>query len=286
MCWVWRLISRTVRPPPDDVITVGMVDLEDNDRWIALGESRAWNWQQGCMLQWIPGSKTDVIWNDREGDRFVARIMNVKTREMRTIPHAIYTVSPDGRTGMSADFRRIQDMRPGYGYAGLPDPNADKLAPDDSGIWKVNLRTGDAKLVISVADMLKIPFWKGDITKNKHYFNHLLFSPDGSRFIFLNRWRINEFRETNPTTPFDTRMLTAHAGRQGYPRGGRFRLHLPYFIWRATKVTFSPGPVRKATATVSISLRTTAPYARGPRSAPMSWRATAIAPIFPAASGS
>ena len=36
----------------DDVIKVGMIDFQDNDRWIELGETRAWCWQQGCMLQW------------------------------------------------------------------------------------------------------------------------------------------------------------------------------------------------------------------------------------------
>ena len=34
-------------PKPDDVIKIGMVDLSDGDRWIELGESRAWCWQQG-----------------------------------------------------------------------------------------------------------------------------------------------------------------------------------------------------------------------------------------------
>src|ERR1051325_10187845 len=34
-------------PRPDDVIAVGMIDLRDGDRWIPLGESRAWCWQQG-----------------------------------------------------------------------------------------------------------------------------------------------------------------------------------------------------------------------------------------------
>lgn len=31
-------------PRPDEKIKVGMIDLEDGDRWIELGESRAWNW--------------------------------------------------------------------------------------------------------------------------------------------------------------------------------------------------------------------------------------------------
>jgi len=48
-------------PKPDDVIKVGMIDLQDGDRWAGLGESRAWCWQQGCMLQWLPGAKSEVI---------------------------------------------------------------------------------------------------------------------------------------------------------------------------------------------------------------------------------
>lgn len=52
-------------PTGEDVIEVGMVDLQDKDKWIPLGKSNAWCWQQGCMLQWIPGSESKVIWNDR-----------------------------------------------------------------------------------------------------------------------------------------------------------------------------------------------------------------------------
>ena len=43
-------------PTADDAVAVGMVDLADGDRWIELGRSHAWSWQQGCMLQWLPGS--------------------------------------------------------------------------------------------------------------------------------------------------------------------------------------------------------------------------------------
>ena len=53
-------------PKPDDAIQIGMVDLKNNDQWISLGASKAWCWQQGCMLQWMPGSKSEIIWNDRE----------------------------------------------------------------------------------------------------------------------------------------------------------------------------------------------------------------------------
>ena len=143
-------------PTADDVIQIGMVDLQDNDRWIELGESRSWCWQQGCMLQWLPGSATKVLWNDRVGDRFVCHILDIKSREKQTIQQPIYSVSPDGKSAVTADFRRIQDVRPGYGYAGLPDPYVDDLAPRDSGIFHIDLETGESKLIISLFDITRL----------------------------------------------------------------------------------------------------------------------------------
>ena len=78
-------------PRAEDRIRVGMIDLADGDRWIELGSSSAWGWQQGCMLQFIPGSATEVIWNDREGDRYVSRIKDIETGAERMLPFPIYT---------------------------------------------------------------------------------------------------------------------------------------------------------------------------------------------------
>ncbi len=176
-------------PRAADVIKLGMVDLEDGDKWTELGETRAWNWQQGCMLQWLPGSRDEIIWNDRDGDKFVSHVLNVKTGKRRTLPAPIYSVSPDGQWAVYPDFRRLNDTRPGYGYVGVPDPNKQVLAPKDAGIWRLNTRTGERKLLISFADAAAIPNPHNDSTNAKHWFNHLLFSPDGARFIFLHRWR-------------------------------------------------------------------------------------------------
>ncbi len=211
-------------PAAADVIKVGMVDLEDDDRWIELGESRAWCWQQGCMFQWRPGSETEVLWNDRQGDRFVCHILDVKSRKKRTVPFPVYTVSPCGKWAVAPDFRRVNDMRPGYGYAGLPDPHKDELAPEGSGIWRVDLDAGEQKLLLSLAQIVTIPY-KDNLTGAKHWFNHLLVSPDGSRFEFLHRWRMEGQKG------FGTRMLTAAAD------GSEVRVIDPsgytsHFIWR------------------------------------------------------
>ena len=212
-------------PRADDVVRLGMIDLKDNDKWIELDRSTAWCWQQGCMLQWLPGARDEIIWNDREKDRYVCRIMNVKTRAKRTIPHPVYSVSPDGRWAVTPDFRRLGDTRPGYGYNGIPDPNSDVPQPKDTGIFRVDLVTGRQDMLFSVADIAKIPSAQGDLSQAKHWFNHLLVNTDGTRFEFLNRW-------SQPGTKrFVTRMFTAA------PDGSK--LHViddngltSHFIWR------------------------------------------------------
>jgi hypothetical protein len=219
------------KPRPDDVIEVGMIDLEHRDRWITLGESRAWCWQQGCMLQWLPGSSSEVIWNDRDGDRFVSHILDVKTRRRRTLPGPVYALSPDARWSLAPDFSRLHDWRPGYGYAGVPDRNAAVRAPAGSGIWRMDLLTGKRDLIYSFADAAKIPYARGEFGEASHWFNHLLFSPDGSRFSFLHRWGV---RRPDGAVPFTTRMFTMKPdGAGGFiidPNG-----KTSHYIWRDPK---------------------------------------------------
>jgi hypothetical protein len=135
-----------------DGLKIGMVDLEDGDKWLDLGETKSWSWHQTCVLQWLPGSKDEVIWNDRQGSTFTSQILNVRTREKRTLPKAIYCVSPDARWALCNDFARSASMRPETGYMGGVDPYASELAPAKSGIWRMDLKTGEHELVLSLAD--------------------------------------------------------------------------------------------------------------------------------------
>lgn len=220
-------------PTGQDEIKVGFVDTQDGDRWHEIGKSRAWGWQQGCMLQWVGDQGDRILWNDREGDRFVCRIYSKSTGEIQTLPRPIYTISNDGRFGLSVDFRRIDNLRPGYGYDGLADPNVANRAPQDSGIWRVDLTTGEDQLIVSLADVASIPWPDGSRHEEAwHYFNHLLINPSGTRFIVLHRYR----PEFDPQTlefkgGFVTRMFTANMdGSDRYvldPSG--FTSH---FIWK------------------------------------------------------
>jgi hypothetical protein len=188
------------QPRPEDSISVGMVDLHDGDRWLELGRTSAWCWQQGCMLQWIPGSESEVLWNDREDDRFVCRILDVKSAKLRTIPNPIYALCPDGKTAVSCDFSRLNDTRPGYGYVGVPDPYFDHPAPEQTGIYRVNLATGEQEMLFSHAEIASYGPPKATMKDAKHKFNHLLVNTDGARFEFLHRWSGPHGRETRMFT--------------------------------------------------------------------------------------
>jgi len=215
-------------PTAEDRIGVGMVDLVDGERWIPLGESGAWGWQQGCMLQWVPGSDRKVIFNDRGEGRFVSKVVDVFSGETEELPHAIYSLSPQGKYAVATDFRRINDMRPGYGYAGFADPWADRTAPAEVGIQRVDLESGETEMLVSLADIVDYPYSgkrEEGFGEGKHWFNHLLVSPDGKRTIFLHRWR------TEPNR-WATRIFTVGLDGSDLRELNPGADMVSHFIWR------------------------------------------------------
>jgi len=215
-------------PGADDMVEVGMTDTKDNFKWIKLGESRAWGWQQGCMLQFIPGSAEEIIWNDRENDKYIARIINIRTRKIRTLPKAIYTISPNGKWALGLDFARLQTRRPGYGYTGVKDTTLNMKVPSNNGIYKIDLTSGQSKMLITLEQIASIPLEGYNAPDYYQWVNHLLINPAGNRFVFLHRWA------KQPTDRFYTRMFTADKdGKNLYildPSG--FTSH---FIWKDNK---------------------------------------------------
>jgi len=98
--------KRNIRP--DDRAEIGFIDLKDQNKWTKIGDTTAWNWQQGARLQWRPKSN-EIVWNDRSDDRkaFVCRVYNFRTGKERTLPRPIYDLSPDGSTALTHDFEGI-----------------------------------------------------------------------------------------------------------------------------------------------------------------------------------
>ncbi len=187
--------GRKVRP--FDKGEVGYFDLKKKNKWIKIGETTAWNWQQGCRLQWIPGSTDEIVWNDRsfDGKKLVSHIYNINTKITRTLPMAIYTVSPDGKTALSINFERI--VHGGCKYVGIRDMCENQWAPSGIGIWKMNMENEKTEMLLSVKDIAKIIYPNGmpsDTLGRTLYFFREGFNPSGDRFIFF----VKDARETEP----------------------------------------------------------------------------------------
>ena len=191
------------RPPtPEDAAVVGMVDLQDGNRWIPLDETHAWYWQQGTMLQWLETAPDRlIIYNARKDGRFISVVRDVLSGETRELPRPVYAVSRDGKRAVSVNFSRVHRHRPGYGYVGVPDPWEDDPAPAEDGIYLMDLDTGDSRLIVSLEQIVGIEH-EPSMDGASHWFNHLQFNHDNSRFIFLHRW-------VGEKPPWKTRLYTA-----------------------------------------------------------------------------
>lgn len=174
-------------PTENDPATLGLVDLESKE-FIPLTTTRAWNFQQGCMAHWMPNSPDSlIIYNDLRDGKFISIIMNVHTKEeVKTIPYPISAVSPNGREAASINFARLRITRTDYGYGGEgQEARPDVRFPEDDGLFLLDLETGKAKLIVSIADVKDlVPEVPSD---GKEYFNHTLFSRDGSKIFWLAR---------------------------------------------------------------------------------------------------
>jgi hypothetical protein len=189
---------------PDDRGDIGYIDPKDGNKWTKIGQTTAWNWQQGCRLQWRPKSD-EVVWNDRadDGKSFVCRVYNFRTGERRTLPRAIYDISPDGTTALTHDFERM-NLFHGTEYVGIVNPYEKELAPSQTGIWKMDMDTGKSEMVISLAKMAQFAYPKGLPKSGYLYFFREGWNPSGTRFVAFIKDPANRLFEAFSMAPDGT----------------------------------------------------------------------------------
>ncbi len=148
-----------------------------------LTKTYAWNWQQGCRLRWMPNNSREIAFNDFIDGNYLTRIIDVDSRQEKRINAALYDISPDGKLGLSIDFERLQNKRPGYGYQ-CGKYKEDKSSLFGEGIDLVDIDQDTKKRIITYGDIAKLDGCESD-DFSKNYINHLSFSPSGNRFLFF-----------------------------------------------------------------------------------------------------
>ncbi|KPK65943.1 MAG: hypothetical protein AMK73_01485 [Planctomycetes bacterium SM23_32] len=173
-------------PQPEEPVSIGYVRSDGAGRFVPVGESRAWNFQQGAMLQWLPGRAGRIAYNDMRGGRPVAVLSDVDSGERTVLDEAIAAVSPTGEVALSLNFGRLARLRPDYGYAGAGDPFEAEPCPAGDGVRRVDLKDHASELLLPLSRIAACeadPRFEG----GTHWANHLQFSPRGTRFCFVHR---------------------------------------------------------------------------------------------------
>lgn len=198
---IYLEVSRTHKDvAPKEEAKIILKNLKSNEETV-IASTKAWNVQQGCMLQWLgPDFNSKILYNDFIEGELRTVILNIQTNEKQIINFPIYTVDKSGKWGLTLDFYRLHRMRPGYGYSNKEDKTEKELVPEEYCIFKVDLEKNEQQGIITYQDLYSIDF-KESMKEAEHKVNHIMINPSGNRFMFLHRWIENGVK--------NTRLLTA-----------------------------------------------------------------------------
>lgn len=161
-----------------------VVVLEDGERH-TVARTNAWNYQQGSRLQWYPPRKNTLVFNDIEGDDTVSRFVTTDDEPVRTVTHPVQAVNPVADEFLSIDYRRLSYNAPGYGYRPPAAVSDETLRePADGGLLRVE-SDGTTTVSVSLAELMAFTENSAHID---HHIHHVVYAPDGNRFVFLHRW--------------------------------------------------------------------------------------------------
>lgn len=184
-------------PRPADAAKIVLVDTHRDNELIPLDETYAWNPQQGTMFYWNPkASRSQFFFNDRDlktGDVFAVLYDIERKERIREYRH---TSAPVGNSGvaqnggefLALNYGRLARLRAVTGYPEARDWSKSQNAPDDDGIFVVDVDTGRRRLLVSyrqLADQLKHRVT--DVEKTALFINHTLWNRNGDRVYFFVR---------------------------------------------------------------------------------------------------
>ena len=150
-----------------------------------VATTQTWSSQQGSMVQWLDNQT--IIFNDLVAENIVARIINLEDKSEKIVPLPIQTLHPNGKEALSLNYKRLDKMRPEYGYSVTANNFIPDLPHTEDGIWRVELETGKTQLIITLESLTNHQP-RPEMANCQHKVNHIMYSPQGSRYVFMHRW--------------------------------------------------------------------------------------------------
>lgn len=170
-----------------ETIELGYYDISKGE-WHKIGETDSWNWQQGAMMQWLPGkgNESRIIYNCSRNGHLTSSIHDIITKQNIDIDWPIYGITPDGKKSISLDLERSYWCR-AYHYQSVANIEKDGRVVEGDGIFEIDLEKNIRRLLIDIKDVIALDP-DNDFDEMKHWVEHIMINPKGTRFCFLHRY--------------------------------------------------------------------------------------------------
>ena len=181
-------------------------------------------------MHWNPlNPETEFYFNDNlEGD-IVSRKINISSGNETVFPRAINALSHNGKYALSLNYGRLGRLRKVVGYSGVKDPNPNDPHPKNDGVYLTDMKTGKAKLIVSIFEVYEMLKKRGLDLKAAHmWFNHVVFNKSDTRFFFLARTR-------KAGGSLETGMFTANIDGSDLFEAIPYGSGVSHFDWRNDK---------------------------------------------------
>lgn len=149
-----------------------------------IGETHAFNWQQGARLQWMPGQPQILMVNDLTEGKPVTRTFDTKAGAWSGLFPAVYAVHPSGFFGLAPDWYRLAKWWRDYSYD-LP-ANGAAICGEPGDLRRVDVVSGAEEVVVRIAEARDLCGQSANAV-GFDFISHAMFSPKGTRFCFMYR---------------------------------------------------------------------------------------------------
>ncbi len=216
-------------PEPEDAATIILIDTRNDNRIVRIEKTHAWNPQQGTMFYWNPRSpETQFFFNDRDiesGKVFTVLYDIEKKKRVREYrfddtPIGNGGVAADGSAWLGLNYGRLARLRLVTGYKGALDWSKDEKAPDNDGMFIVDIESGEKRLLVSYRQLeAKIKELNPELAHTGLFINHTLWNRDCDRIYFFARagWNGDGSKRTN--VPFSIHADGTHLSAQKFIGG-------------------------------------------------------------------
>jgi hypothetical protein len=224
-------------PEPHEAADIVLLDTASGYDVEVIDRTLAWNPQQGTMLYWNPEHPdTQLFFNDRDPETQKVFTVLYDVEQRKRLKEYRYEDTPIGNGGvaqgggwfLAINYGRLSRLRAVTGYNKAFDWTKGMHHPEDDGIFRINVASGEKQLIVSFAQLAQAlrPTHPG-VDDAALFINHTLWNRDGDRIYFFarggwGRWgtrgeRINAPFTVNPDGS-DLRFHKLHIG--GHPEWG------------------------------------------------------------------